>query len=228
MISKVWLINLILALCTVLAGTAAYRVWTQEERTDPGAPPDRIAEKAVKPAATSRPNLMMREASYAVIAEKNLFTPDRQEKLTEEPESVKKTASPRVLGRNITLYGVIIMGDSQKALVTNLGRKPDEPANTWVSVGDALDNFTVAAIDSESILLKAGTEEHKVLLFDGKRSRPRPAREAEESTSQPKVVTAESEKQDKKPEKVVKKDDQGKGEFETVSTPFGPVKRKKE
>ena len=67
MIPRIWLINVILALCAVFAGSMAYRVWVQEEPLGWGAPP---SAPSVSAPEKTQPNkrTFLRESAYRVIA----------------------------------------------------------------------------------------------------------------------------------------------------------------
>ena len=74
MIPRIWLINVILALCVVAAGSSAYSVWVQE---DPSRQMEPSKESPMVVAETKRANnrVTLRESAYRIIAERTLFSP---------------------------------------------------------------------------------------------------------------------------------------------------------
>ncbi len=243
MIPRIWLINVILALCVVAAGSSAYSVWVQE---DPFRQIDPSKESPMVAAETRRTNkrVTLRESAYRIIAERTLFSPDRAEYLPEESDSVIKVEQPVLSGRKVNLYGVIIMDSDRKALIDdpNPKRKPKEPPRKWVRVGEMFGNVRVVAIESESVSLAEGTKIYEIPLYTKKGASPSsidPARSR--PTSSPTVVSTEAKgkspvrenvssgaEKRKVPPKVDRgKQDEGTGEYEIVNTPFGPVKRKR-
>jgi hypothetical protein len=239
MIPKVWLINIVLALCAVFIGKSAYSVWIQEDRSNSAAPSKRKAAPAAERRQTSEPPPLM-EASYEVIADRNLFSSDRAEYLP--PEPVGETVSlPQLPGKKINLYGVIIMENTRKALIDNPDRKPHEPFNKWVSVGETVGNLTVAAIDNESILFREGARKYRIPLYTkkpGQFNSPGPV--MNRSASAPTVVNTETKKASPKPKSLGgraakergtsgsggKKQTGGSGKSQIISTPFGTFERK--
>ncbi len=239
MIPKVWLINLILALFVVFIGKSAYSVWTQEDRPNPEVRSEKKTRPAVERRQSKGPAPLM-EASYEVIADQNLFSSDRAEYLP--PETITEPELPKLPGKKINLYGVIIMDDTRRALIDNPVRKSGEPRNKWVTVGDTLGDLTVAAIEPESLLLKEGAKKYKIPLYTKKAESPSfSGPDTDRSTSSPTVVNTETKKQTSVPKVVssgtgkkrgtpeadVKKEDEGTGETIIIDTPFGPVKRRK-
>jgi hypothetical protein len=188
MIPRIWLINVILALCTLFAGSMAYRVWIQEEPLEQGSPP---SAPSVSAPEKTQPNkgTFLRESAYRVIAERSLFLSDRKEPLPEEPKVEKEKKPPVISGNRIHLYGVIIMEDERKALIDNPVRGPDEPQKKWVCIGDTFSDLRVAAIEPESILLHQGKNEYEIPLYDDEEKGPQSSPESgAPSPSTPTVV----------------------------------------
>ncbi len=188
MIPRIWLINVILALCALFAGSMAYRVWVQEEPLGWGAP---ASAPSVSAPEKMQPNkrTFLRESAYKVITERSLFSPDRKESLPEEPKAKTEKKQPVISGKRIHLYGVIIMEDERKALIDNPVRGPDEPQRKWVAIGDTFSDLRIAAIEPESILLEQGKNRYEISLYDDeeKKSQPSPQSGAP-SASTPTVV----------------------------------------
>ena len=242
MIPRIWLINVILALCVLFAGASAYRVWVQEEPLAAIEPTEQLPVPAPEKRQASA-QLSSRESAYAIIPERTLFSPNRAEYIPEVSEADTEAKQPVISGRKIELHGVIIRGDYRKALIDNPARDPDEPLRKWVSVGDVLDRLTVFAIEPKSVVLDEGGKRYNVTLYT-KEGTPhvRQGTEREKSTSSPTVVNTDI----KKPSSVTKtvisgtekekvpsksdgmKEDEGTGDFKTISTPFGPIKKRSE
>lgn len=186
MITRIWLINIILALCALFAGSMAYRVWVQEESLGRGTAP---SAPSVSTPEKTRPNkgTFLRESAYKVITERSLFSSDRKESLPEEPKKKTEKKQPVISGKKIHLYGVIIMEDERKALIDNPVRGPDEPQKKWVCIGDAFSDLRVAAIEPESILLRQGKNEYEISLYDDEEKRSQSS--AESRTSSPSTPT---------------------------------------
>ncbi|GBC60195.1 hypothetical protein DENIS_1146 [Desulfonema ishimotonii] len=227
MVSKIWLINVMLVACALILGVNAHHVWTDKGRPLPRVRGD--AQDAALPGQkpADRPKKLARSA-YKVVVEKNLFSPEREEFVPEVPEeAAEPEASPvKISGRKVVLYGVILMDDYQKALINNPTRKGDEPPNRWVAVGDTVGNLKVAAIEKESLLLNDGGKKYEVLLYDRKKQRSG-GPSAGSGQSAPQVISTESsrkkvEKQGKAAEKSA-----DSGEYKVVKTPFGDVRVKK-
>jgi hypothetical protein len=242
MIPRIWLINIILALCALFAGSMAYRVWVQEEPSGRGAPPPSAPSVSAPERRQANKGTFLRESAYKVITERSLFSPDRKESLPEDP--IAKTEEEQILisGKKINLHGVIGVGDELKALIDNPLRGPDEPPMKWVRIGDAFSDLSVAAIESESILLKQGEKEYKIPLFTDEKKEPRSSQQGMDSSlstptvvnteikkpsSQAKVASDSNTKPVARPQTVKKKENDATGEFETIETPFGTIKRKK-
>ncbi|MBN1832521.1 MAG: hypothetical protein JW896_10460 [Deltaproteobacteria bacterium] len=188
MIPRIWLINVILALCVLFAGGMAYRVWVQEEPLERGAPSSAPSESAPEKTQPIK-GTFLRESAYRVIAERSLFSADRKESLPEEPQEKTEKKEPVISGKKIHLYGVIIMEDERKALIDNPVRGPDEPQRKWVSIGDAFSDLRVAAIEPESILLEQGKNEYEISLYDDEEKKTLPSSESgAPSPSTPTVV----------------------------------------
>ncbi len=117
---------------------------------------------------------------------------------------------------------MIIMDDYKAALITNPEVKPGKKNQKWVMVGDSVGDFRVAGINKDRIILAQGAREHEILLYDkDKPKRGAPVRKK----ARPTVVSTGPKKSALRP-KVSKKKELPQGEYKTVSTPFGKIKRK--
>jgi len=224
---KIWLLNIILAGFAVFAGIKAYELWMpgEEQKTEAGSevkqktktfrPKKRFVKRRIPP-----------ESDYAVVREKNLFSPDRKEFVpeeVEEPEPEVKKVS--LSGKKITLYGVIMAGNQKSALINNFERKtPGERDSRWVKIGDTVEGMKISNIRKDSILLIKGDEKYEVLLYD--KTKNRTVGKAKKSEISPTVVVSESKKEKQEP-KAEKKKEPEKPEYHMINTPFGKMKIRK-
>jgi len=242
MIKKVWIINGILALLTVIVGLNMYDIWSGGDdgagSVEPVSPPPlpRV-EDFRKPQAKP-------ENTYRAIVEDNLFSPDRKEVIvpppspavapTPEPEPEPEPEAPakpleKVEGKKILLYGVISMPDYRAAIVTNVDEKAPQRPQKTVRIGETIGEYTIAEIKKERVLLTKGRERYEITLFDREHPKERATATKERiqpEAAAPKVITAQpvapkTETAAKAPKG--KEED----EWEIVSTPFGKVKRRK-
>ncbi len=242
MIPRIWLINAILALCVLFVGGRAYRVWTQEEPVEAMEPSLDLPVLASEKTRTNERG-SLRESAYSVIAERTLFRPDRVEFLPESSEPTAREEIPLISGRRLSLYGVIIMGNDRKALIDNPIRQPDEPGKKWVRVGEVMGNWTVSAIEPESILLVEGAKNYKIPLYTKESGKSSRSPDKGRSTSSPTIVNTETQQPSSAPKVIssgtgavqkretpgtgTRKGTEATGETETIITPFGTFTREK-
>ena len=184
MVSRIWFVNVILALLVAFLGLKAYGVWSQENSGIP-AMAEKPVQRVVKPLGTFHERKVPPESEYDALMALNLFSPERTEVLADEttPDEKTKTLSA-VEQKNIeqnfskfTLYGMVITDDSAEALVScpttplvfKRGTKPKRTQavkqTKWVKAGDALDDFKVVAVKPDRVLLEAGGESYDLLLY---------------------------------------------------------------
>ncbi len=167
--SKIWLMNVVLAVCIVIMGMNAWQVWTGE------LPVQSIPAKTESPAEDSgqknAEKQRLPEIEYRVIAEKNLFDPARKEAQPEEGAAAAPGEKNADASRqNIALHGVILKKDYQKALIrtADTGSGKDR----WVTVGEPVGTMTVSAIEKNRIVLTEGGEIREISLHEGKNRGP--------------------------------------------------------
>jgi hypothetical protein len=225
--SKIWLINISLAVFVVFLGIMSFDVWSKGDETIPeiraGKSPDkplpgkRIIERTMPP-----------ESTYGIVADKNLFSSNRSEAIPEK----QKPGQLEISEKMIFLYGVVVTGDRKQALVSNPDPGPEagksRAKDKWVKVGDTMGNFSVADIRKDRIILTEGASTHEILLYD----KNKPARQttvAEESAA-PTVVTSETAavaaKKEPPASVISERNSSSEGEYVIVDTPFGPRKRR--
>jgi len=163
--SKMWLINISLVAVIILLGIMSVDVWTRKDEAiqtsqsveDTGSPrlDKRIIERVVPPGST-----------YEIVAENNLFSPDRTAPQAEEAQP----GTANISGEMVFLYGVMSFGDKKQALVSipESGSNPRgrQLENKLVRVGDAIGNLKVAEIRKDKIILREGTARYEIFLHD--------------------------------------------------------------
>jgi hypothetical protein len=185
----------------------------------------------------------LRKSAYSVIVERTLFRPDRAEFLSETTEVVVEEKPPLVAGRRLNLHGIIIVDDDRKALIDNPNQEPGQPRRKWVRVGEVLEDWTVGAIEPESIVLQGRTKKHRIPLYTKKSAKSSPTPDRTPSTSSPTVMNTETQRPSSAPNIIssgtktgakretsrsgARKDNEATGETETIVTPFGTITRKK-
>jgi Type II secretion system protein C len=148
-----------------LLGYGNYRVWFS-----PWAVPPKIGQvkkgeirpELPNPAGTAKEAQLLE--GFSVIAEKNVFNPDRKEFSTAAAAAMSKPISrPQV-----TLQGVVLAEGYQSASIVNPGRPlhKGERETKSVRIGDMVGEYKLSKILPDRILLEAGEDSFEVLLYD--------------------------------------------------------------
>jgi hypothetical protein len=108
--------------------------------------------------------------SYIVIAEKNIFSPERKDFPIPAGNGKKELVRPQVV-----LYGVTILGDYQAASIANPGRplRKGERETFSVKPGERIGEYKLTKILSDRITLEAEGDTFEVLLYDSKMPKKR-------------------------------------------------------
>lgn len=215
------MINLFLAVFAVFFGIKAYGVWSDGEKSSSEVRP------IEKPLSRSEKRIvkirMPPESAYSVVVERTLFSPERVSPDLQEGEiGAKEIKDFKVSGKKFFLYGVIVMDDYKAALITNTEPKPGKKKQKWVMVGDTAGDFMVVGIKKDMIILAQGAREYEILLYD--KDKPKMGAPVRKK-AKPTVVSTAPKKSAPQP-KVSKKKELPEGEYKTVSTPFGKIRRK--
>ena len=169
------------------------------------------------------------KSAFGDIADKNLFSLDRTKyQPVEIKEETLSTETPKVDGRKITLFGVILLDGYRSALVSNPEVKSGEASTRWVKPGDRIAQLNVEQISKDSIVLSGEGKKYRVDLYDQK-NKQRSGVAAVSPAAEPTVVMTQP--APKAPPKTVEpqKETQPPDEtFEMIKTPFGMIKRKKQ
>jgi hypothetical protein len=159
---------LLIALAAVL-GASLYDAWTS-------APPPPAPEQAVAPAAEAppppdAPATRRPLSAYAVVAERNLFSPTRSEVAAEPPRPVTAQAGgpPAPPAPKPRLHGIVLLPDGNgRAYLEDVQRR----RVLAYSVGDSVAGSRVEQIRPDRVVLRRGTETFEVLLHDPTKPRP--------------------------------------------------------
>ena len=111
--------------------------------------------------------------SFRMIAEKNIFNPERKEF---PPPALLSAEQPKPVVRpQVILSGVIISENYQAASVSSPGRplrKGEREAMT-LKVGDRIGEYKLAKIADDRITMEAAGDSFEVLLYDSKKPKTR-------------------------------------------------------
>ncbi len=193
MLSRIWLINSILALMVVLFGLKAYGVWVQgNEGHEIPQMVQKPTQRIAKPSKELYEIKILPESKYDVLMSLNLFAPERTEIIPEKKNQAEQSKKLSVAEQKnltqylsqLTLYGMVITNDLAEALVSYSVKKlalkgrtrgirnnprvnRKSPKQTkWIKAGDKLGDFKVVSIEPDRVLLKAGDQSYDLLLYD--------------------------------------------------------------
>ncbi|MBQ27591.1 MAG: hypothetical protein CMH81_05555 [Nitrospiraceae bacterium] len=124
--------------------------------------------------------------SYSVIVEKDLFHPTRKKHIVQKaaprplPKNSDQIQAPKPKDQlprrspthpkrdskkkrsdRLSLQGIVLFGDYQRALIADLLRKPRNPMD--VGIGDTVGRYTVKEILEDHVILTAGETETRTL-----------------------------------------------------------------
>lgn len=160
------LVDGLLLVAAAFFGVRLYEAWgARAPAVPPEAPPAVSTEVAPPPAAASpRPPL----TAFAVVAERNLFSPTRTETAPEPPRPATGAGAPAPPAPKPRLFGIVLLAEGR-------GRAYLEDAQRRrvfaYSVGDLVGDARLEQIKSDRVVLRRGGETFEVLLYDP--SKPR-------------------------------------------------------
>lgn len=196
---KIWIFNLVLAAGAVFLGLRSYEAWSSKETGDASVPGPAVRSPAFQPRRAAVRE-MPPEKEFEVLAEKNLFSPERKEpESADEPvnedagDGLQEIQDLKAAGKKIFLYGVVIADDYRAALITNPDWQTDKQPQSWVRLGDTVEGLKVAVIEQERVLLASEGKEYEMLLFDKEKPRTQVAAAAP-STKKPDAAAKGKEK----------------------------------
>ena len=164
-------VNVLLAFIIFLLIFKNDEIWTKPQM----APKKDGVKKSEFPAAESLPVLpaaggsSIRE-SLMVIAEKNIFHPDRKEFDLPAAVPAKPTARP-----SIQLFGVLISNDLKAVSIANPSKPipKGERETKTMKIGDRVGDYQLTQIMADRIILEAPGDTYEVLLYDPKSPKKR-------------------------------------------------------
>jgi hypothetical protein len=243
MIPKIWLVNLGLAFLVVFSGIRAAGVWFHDDGLVlTGKVSEKQAERT--PEKKMFTAALPPESSFSPFVEKNLFSPDRKEPVSAQEAAADlkgEISELKIPGKKVALYGVVLVEDFRKALITNLEKKGKERDVIWVREGETVGNFKVSRIEKDRVFLEENGRQYEIALYsedkperktvavpEGKPSVIAPAGEEkkEPAPAAPVVETKGGAPPSPRPPSV-SGEKGGEEEYEVISTPFGQLKRKK-
>jgi len=239
MISRVWIINSILALALVVCCVKIYDVWNSPAEILPEKKAIDIAEKS-KPLKKISHRRISSESEYQEVVDNNLFSSERRTKEIENQEVEDEETGVKISGETITLFGVILLDDVKKALINDPESKRGEKKSRWIEEGNKVGNLKVKKILHDYVVFTDGSTKYKVLLYDPEKVKKagRGSKRKKSVSAEPKVISAgevkKAKKQtspgtskkakSKKKDKVTISED---GQYEIIETPLGKIKRKR-
>ncbi len=181
-------VNVLLAFIIFLLIFKNDEIWT----TPRMAPKKEGVKKGEFPAAESLPALPVAEGSpiresLMVIAEKNIFHPDRKEFDLPAAVPAKPAARP-----SIQLFGVLISNDLKAVSIANPSKPlpKGERETKTMKIGDRVGDYQLTQIMADRIILEAPGDTYEVLLYDPKSPKKRvvvktPSKPAEVTSALP-------------------------------------------
>ncbi len=176
--SKIWIINILLFCMVLFCLARAYDVWIGQDITPLMTPDDGQEKSRHEDAQASVKMTKNIHASefYDAIVRKNLFFPDR----TGIDEAVNIQANGVVVrgmentATEILLYGVMILGEERKALISNPFPEKNEAMIVWVKQGDHLGSgpgesgMIIKEIQNEKIVVSISEKDVEYHVFEAK------------------------------------------------------------
>jgi hypothetical protein len=159
------LLDAVLLVAAAFLGVRLYEAWASRTSAVPlEAPPAAAVETPPPPAATAaRPPL----TEYAVVAERNLFSPTRTE-AAPDPARTAAGTPPAPPAPRPRLYGVVLVpGGRGRAYLEDIQRR----RISGYSEGDLVGDARLEQIKADRVVLRRGAETFEVLLYDP--SKPR-------------------------------------------------------
>jgi hypothetical protein len=247
MIPKIIYINIALALICALLLFKTIDVW----RSDPTP-----SEQGSKPrAGLSEPSgqgggarqvesRMPPKSAFENIGAKNLFSAERAEYLppaaeVDEIGQIEEEQAPKVDGRQIQLFGVVLMQDVAKALISDPSVKSGRGQSRWVAPGDSVGQLRVDAVEADSVVFADERQKRfRVPLHAANKTRSGVAAAPATAAARPTVVTTQPTPETRpaaastpstrttQPERPATVDNPpGDTDYVIIQTPFGEMRR---
>ncbi len=251
MISKLWWVNFLLALFTLLLISGTVMIWQQAVVVPPPSAP---ASKDRWPDPATQGHALSASEDYNIIALDNLFHEKRIEHTPEsaappelpdpaaipvaEPEPDPVPEEVEVLERkDLNVFGVMILDSLKYAFVNDLDGE-DGKKQVRVTEKDEVGPYIIEKILPEHVIVAFQDTHYRVPVFEKKDGNKPPAASEEKSAGRPEkpatakktpsVVIASDKDETQQPgdKKVTDSDDQD--EWIILDTPFGKKRIKKQ
>jgi hypothetical protein len=176
---------LLLCFVVFLLGLKNYELWThpvegkpEEGRTKKGE--TKIEGSPIMGSQKETTSI----ASYIMIAEKNIFNPERKEFSVTGLDQSRPMMRPQII-----LYGVTLAKDYQSASIVNPGRplRKGEREMMTLKIGDRVGEYKLTGVLPDRITMEAGEDSFEVLLYDSNMPKRRTAVKTE---SRPAEITS--------------------------------------
>lgn len=158
-ISNLSVINAVLLVILVLVARYEYPAFFHVQSKFIPPSPAKSAETEGKRAENPPPP----PTEYAVIAEQNMFHPERK-----IPTLIEATPLPKP---EFVLYGILIAGDLKLAYMEDMKSPSKGKRQKALKQGETISGFTVKEIDTDKVLMVRGDEKMEVRITDKPRSR---------------------------------------------------------
>lgn len=159
-------LNIILIVCAIIIGFFALSPYFYQKVFFklPAVPPPQIEEDKPSETGAASPSL----SDYVIIAEQNLFHPDR--KIPLEKKEAQQIPKPELI-----LYGTLITEEMSIAYVEDKKNPKTSPGRgkrqTVMKKGDSVSGFVLREIEKDKIVLVRGDETMVVHLNQGDKPR---------------------------------------------------------
>lgn len=236
--SKIWIINILLLAMVLFCLVNAYDVWFGQDVAGKeafdigqGKKQNDNTQALVKKIKNVHP-----PGFYDPVVLKNLFSPDRTDlyETVTAQEQAAAAQKQKTAATDILLYGVLIMGEERKALISNPFPEKDENMIIWVKEGDRLEDgsgesgMTIKEIQNERIVVSTAAKDFEYYVFEAKddlvRSVPTTAGESinrKPDTNSPDFGRGPGGDRPEMPFEI-----SPDGEYKIYETPFGKIKRR--
>jgi hypothetical protein len=166
MSSKYGIFCIPLFFVVLILGYENYEIWSSPPAMSPRKEMGRKKRevKPDSPVSSAAPRETAPRDAFNVVAEKNVFSPERKEfSAAAAAAMAKPVARPQ-----ITLYGVAIADHYETASIINPGRPlhKGERETKTLKVGDMVGEYKLTRIMSDRIVMEAGEDSFEVLLHD--------------------------------------------------------------
>ena len=153
----------------LILGYENYSTWSPPG--PPGAkrePARKVEGKAETSSGVTTPKETTPGEAFNVIAEKNIFNPERKEFSSTAAGMLAGMAAKPATRPQITLYGVVMAGEYQCATIVNPGRtlRKGERETKTIRVGESVGDYKLAKILPDRIVMEGGEDSFEVFLYD--------------------------------------------------------------